>query len=361
MQTQLSKENVDFKKDLEDFLKKSLKGELNLRSLWQELYKNNYIANTNSFLKNILLTETICKLDPGIGLFLLTHFANIEIIKSFGSEDIKNKHLENLISGKEISCFSLTEENAGSDISQIETNAVRNGNKWLINGKKIWASNGSICDLIILFAQTKEKGDKSGITAFLIDSKQKGIEIKESTPKLGIKTTPSNEIILKDVEVDEKNIIGTTGDGVKIALSTITNGRIFCSAQAIGLLNGVLEEAVKHSVKRNQFGKSISDFQAIQWYIADMSKDLDGARLLLYKTAWAKDTNSSELNKLSSMSKSFSTKAAQRHSSNAVQILGGKGLIEDSYVAKAYKDAKVLEIYEGTNEIQQLVIAREIL
>lgn len=362
MQTQLSKENIDFKSSLHTFLKDYFKNkDIDLKNLWQSLYKNNFISGSNSFLKNILITEIVCKFEPGIGLFLLTHFANIEIVKNYGSENIKTKYLNKLISGEYISCFSLTEPNAGSDISMIETSAKNKNGQWTINGHKIWASNASISDIIILFAQTKTHRDKSGITAFIVETKDPNLTISKSTEKLGVKITPSNEIIIKDLKVDETSLIGDIGDGVKIALSTITVGRIFCTAQAVGLLNGILEESVKRSTIRNQFGKSISEFQSIQWYIADMTKDLDAARLLLYKACFAKETNSTELTKLSSMCKYFSTNRAQKHSSNAVQIFGGQGLNENSYVAKAYRDSKVLEIYEGTNEIQRLIIAKEIL
>ncbi len=364
MQTQLSSEDLDLRSNLDLFLKDFFKlQDINLKKLWQDLYKKGFIKADNSFLKNVLITEMVCKYEPGIGLFLLTHFANIEIIKSFGSEFIKKQYLDKSMSGEIITCFSLTELSAGSDVSKIETTAKKEGSKWVLNGHKIWASNAEISDVILLFAQTKENGDKSGITCFLVDRSKVStdeIEILTSTPKLGVKITPSNEIKIKNLKIDDSSLIGDIGDGINIALSTITNGRIFCSAQAVGLLSGVLDQCVKHSVKRSQFGKAISDFQAIQWYLADMSKDLSACRLLLYKSAWAKDNNSSEVNKLSSMTKYFSTSSAQKHSGNAVQIFGGQGLLEDSYVAKAYRDAKVLEIYEGTNEIQKLVIAKEL-
>ena len=363
MQVLLDKEKEDFKQKIQIFINDKLKPSttLDLKLLWQTLYKESLIKKENSLFQNILLSEVICKFKPGIGLFLITQFTCIEIIKNFTSESLKEKYLNKLISGEYISCFSITELNAGSDVSMIEASAEKKGNNWTLNGHKIWASNGSISDIIITFAQTKSHKDKSGITGFIIPSKCKEVEILKDTPKLGVEITPSNEVFIKNLVVNEECQIGNIGDGIKIALSTITLGRIFCAAQAVGLLNGILEETVKHSTKRNQFGKSISDYQAIKWYIADMTKDLDAARSLLYKAAWTKENAPEELNKLSSMAKHFCTSVAQKHSSNAVQIFGGAGLITDSYVACAYRDSKVLEIYEGTNEIQKLVIAREIL
>lgn len=368
MQVLLEEENKTFKCAIENFLSNYTNKEINLKDLWQNLHKHSFINEQNSFLKNILLTEAICKFEPGIGLFLLTQFTCIEIIKTHANKRLQDNHLKKLISGEEIACFSITEPNAGSDVSMIETTAKKEDKNYILNGHKIWASNGAISDIIITFAQTNPvraihelpQQKHKGITCFVIPSKCKEIEIPKDTPKLGVKITPSNEIIIKNLKVSEENQIGNIGDGIKIALSAITSGRIFCAAQATGLMDGVLHESIKHSTRRNQFGKSISENQAIQWYLADMSKDLDASRLLLYKAAWAKDNNSNELNKLSSMSKYFSTHSAQIHATKAVQILGGSGLNENSYVARAYRDSKVLEIYEGTNEIQKLVIAKEL-
>ncbi|MBI1859225.1 MAG: acyl-CoA dehydrogenase family protein [Candidatus Melainabacteria bacterium] len=365
MQVLLTEEDLTLKDSIESFVLEQTEKEVNLRNLWQSLYKKSFICQDNSLLKNILLTESICSINPGIGLFLLTQFACIEIIKSFANDNLKTQYLDKLISGKHIACFALTEPNAGSDVTSIQTTAKQKDNSWIINGHKIWASNGSIADIFITFAQTKEHRDKSGITCFLIQRQETGdkkqeLEILPDTPKLGVKITPSNEIKFKDLKIDSNSMIGQIGDGIKIALSSITTGRIFCAAQACGLLTGCLKESVKYSSKRNQFGKAISDNQAIKWYIADMTKDLDAARLLLYKATWAKENKTEEVNKLSSMAKYFSTSRAAIHANKAVQIQGGAGLRESSFVANAYRDAKVLEIYEGTNEIQKVVTSKEL-
>ena len=363
MQVLLTEENKTFRTSVESFVKDYLKSnqQINLKNFWQTLYKKSFINEQNTFLKNILLTEAACKISPGLGLFLLTQYSCIEIIKKHDKGYMKEKYLKQLISGELIACFSLTEPGAGSDVSIIQTTAKEENKEWILSGHKIWASNGSISDIIVTFAQTKAPKDRTGIACYIIPSHSKGIEILKDTPKLGVKVTPSNEVVIKNLKIKKEDQLGEVGDGIKIALGAITLGRIFCAAQAIGLLDGVLNESVKHSTKRNQFGKSISENQAIQWYIADMAKDLDSGRLLLYKAAWAKENKTDELNKLSSMAKYFCTTVAQQHSTKAVQICGGAGLNENSYVSSAYRDSKVLEIYEGTNEIQKLVLAKELL
>ena len=361
MQVLLPATGKSFKTKVEEVTRDHINKNGNLKDLWQNLFKSSYISKNNSFLKNVLLVEAMSKVEPGLGLFLLTQYTCIEIINSFANQNLKSQFLDKLISGEYIASFALTEPNAGSDVSMIETKAKKENGKWILGGHKIWASNGSISDIIITFAQTKSHKDKSGISCFVISSHAKEVEILSDTPKLGVKITPSNEILIKNLIVSEENQIGNIGEGIKIALSAITLGRIYCCAQALGLLDGILEESVNHSTKRNQFGKQVSENQAIQWYIADMTKDLDAARLLLYKATWAKENNTNELNKLSSMAKYFSTSRAQIHATKAVQILGGRGLNENSYVARAYRDSKVLEIYEGTNEIQKLIIAKELL
>lgn len=364
MHALLDDENISFKYYIYEFVRDyfNKNKEINLKNLWQSLYKQSFISKKNNFLKDILLVESCSQVCPGLGLFLLTQFTCIEIIKNHANEKLKENYLNNLISGNSIGCFALTEPNAGSDVSMIQaTVQEQESENWIITGHKIWSSNGSISDLIILFAQAKEYKNKTGITCFVINSKDSGIQIRPDTPKLGVKITPSNEIIINNLIISDENKIGEIGDGIKIALSAITLGRIYCASQAVGLLRGVLNEVVKHSTRRNQFGKSISENQAIQFYIAEMSKDLDAAELLLYKATWAKENNSKELTKLSSMSKYFSTSVSQKHSTKGVQIFGGAGLNESSYVASAYKDSKVLEIYEGTNEIQKLILSKELL
>jgi len=363
VKTLLSDTDISLKEEIYSFLVNNFKNkkDIDLKSLWKSLYKNSFISENNSFTKNVLLTESVCKFKPGLGLFLLTQFSCIEIVKTYGSENLKAQYLSKLISGESIASFALTEPNAGSDVTMIETTAKEDKrNSWIINGHKIWSSNAPISDLVIFFAQTKEHKNKTGITCFITESNLKEIKIAPSTPKLGVQISPSSEILIKDLKVNKEQLAGNIGDGIKIALGTITFGRIYCAAQATGLLEGILEEAVKHSTKRNQFGKAISDNQAIKWYLADMTKDLDACKMLLYKACWAEANKKEELNKLSSMAKYFCSSKAQEQSRYAVQILGGKGLNEDSYVAEAYRDSKVLEIYEGTNEIQKLIICKEL-
>lgn len=359
MQTLLSEDQINFKTKISNFTNKYFTAKKDLKPFLHSLYTEQLYSENITFMEKVLLVESVSKINCGVGLYLLTQFACIEILQIFGTETQKNNHLKDLISGKKISTFCLTEENAGSDISQINTTAKVEHDLFNISGSKIWSSNGEIADMFFLFAQCNEIGDKKGISCFLCQTSP-NINIHSSSPKIGIKITPSNKIDFKDLKIKKESLIQNVGDGIKIALSTISVGRVLCAAQAVGLLSGILEESAKHSKKRNQFGKSISDFQTIQWYLADMQKDLDASKLLCYKAAWAKENNPSEFQKLSSMAKYYATESASIHSNKAIQIHGGKGLTEGSLISSSLTDAKVLEIYEGTNEIQKSILQREL-
>jgi butyryl-CoA dehydrogenase len=281
-------------------------------------------------------------------------------ILKFGSEEQKRGTLVPLASGRHLGCFGLTEPGAGSDAGSQKTTAIREGSRYIVNGTKNFITNAPHADTCILFAMTdKEKGHK-GITAFILDMKAKGITIGKNEKKLGISASATASIILEDVEIPEENRLANEGDGFKVAMHTLDGGRIGIAAQAIGIARASLEDALAYAKERKQFGQPIANFQAIQWMLADMATEIDASRLLAYRAAWLKDRNARH-SKESSMAKLYASETAMRASVKGIQIHGGYGYIKEYPAERHFRDAKITEIYEGTSEIQRLVISAALL
>jgi butyryl-CoA dehydrogenase len=281
-------------------------------------------------------------------------------ILKFGSEEVKREYLVPLASGKKLGCFALTEPGAGSDAGAQKTTAVPDGDGYIVNGEKNFITNGPKADYCVLFTMTdKTKGHK-GITAFVVDLKWKGVSIGKPEHKMGIKASPTSSIVFEDVRVPAKNRLGGEGDGFKVAMYTLDGGRIGIAAQAIGIARAALEDALAYSKERKQFGQPICDFQAIQWMFADMASEIDAARLLTWRAAWMKDRKMRH-SKESSMAKLFASEAAMRAAGKGIQIHGGYGYIKEYPAERHFRDAKITEIYEGTSEIQRLVISSALL
>jgi butyryl-CoA dehydrogenase len=281
-------------------------------------------------------------------------------ILKFGSEEQKRGTLVPLASGRHLGCFGLTEPGAGSDAGSQKTTAIREGSRYIVNGTKNFITNAPHADTCILFAMTdKEKGHK-GITAFILDMKAKGITIGKNEKKLGISASATASIILEDVEIPEENRLANEGDGFKVAMHTLDGGRIGIAAQAIGIARASLEDALAYARERKQFGQPIANFQAIQWMLADMATEIDASRLLAYRAAWLKDRNARH-SKESSMAKLYASETAMRASVKGIQIHGGYGYIKEYPAERHFRDAKITEIYEGTSEIQRLVISAALL
>ncbi len=281
-------------------------------------------------------------------------------VHRFGSEEIRQQFLVPLASGRKLGCFGLTEPEAGSDAGAQKTTAVRDGDSYLLNGTKNFITNAPYADAIVVFTMTdKAKGHK-GITAFVVDMKTKGISLGKPEKKMGIKASPTASVIFEDVRVPAKNRLGEEGEGFKVAMATLDGGRIGIAAQALGIARASMEDAMAYARERRQFGQAICDFQAIQWMLADMATEIDAARLLTWRAAWMKDRKMRH-SKESSMAKLYASEAAMRAAVNGIQIHGGYGYIREYPAERHFRDAKITEIYEGTSEIQRLVISAALL
>ncbi len=276
-----------------------------------------------------------------------------------GSEEQKQRYLPPIARGEAIAAFALTEPQAGSDLSSIETRAVSRGGEYSLTGVKCFISNAGLAQTYTVFALTDPEKKTKGISAFVVEANTPGFVLKERTPLLS--PHPIGVIAFEDCRVPRTQLLGQEGEGLKIALTTLDTLRCTVGAAAVGLAQRALEEAVQYSRKRRQFGQALAEFQATQFKLADMATELEASRLLVYQAAWTRDHNQSDLKQKSSMAKLYATEAAQRIVDQALQIHGGTGVVVGTPVERLYRDVRALRIYEGTSEIQRLVIARNLL
>ncbi len=298
------------------------------------------------------------------GSVAITYSAHVSLACSpiylFGTEEQKRKYLIPLARGEKIGAFALTEPWAGSDAAAIKTRAVLKGNEWIINGQKIYITNGSIADIVVIAAVTDPTKGKRGISNFIIEKGTPGFRIGREEDKMGLRGSVTSELIFEDCRIPKENLLGKEGEGYKQFLITLDGGRIGIGAMAVGLGMAALEAATKYAKERVQFGQPIAEFQAIQWMLADMATELEAARLLVYRAAWLKERGQ-RFTKEAAMAKLFASEAAERACYKAIQIHGGYGYTKDYPVERLYRDARLTTIGEGTSEIQRLVIARHIL
>lgn len=280
----------------------------------------------------------------------------------FGSEAQKQKYLPKLTKAEWIGAYSLSEPGSGTDAASLICSAVRDGNSYILNGTKNFVTNGGIADIFIVFTRTHP--DKSlkakGISAFIVERGMKGFTIGKSEKKLGIKGSSTVELHFEDCRVPAENLLGKENEGFKIAMHTLDGGRIGISAQAIGIAEASLAASIKYSKERKQFDKFLAEFQAIQWKLAEMATDIDAAKLLTFRASRLRDAGKPHT-KEAAIAKLFSATMVNKHAKEAVQILGGVGYTKDFPVERYFRDAKITEIYEGTSEVQRIVIARELL
>jgi acyl-CoA dehydrogenase len=276
-----------------------------------------------------------------------------------GTEEQKQSYLPPIAKGTAIAAFALTEPEAGSDVSRLQTRAVRRGKEFCLTGTKRFISNAGIADHYVVFASTSPDTKGRGVSAFVVDAETPGLIVKERTQV--ISPHPIGVIAFDDCIIPERSLLGNEGEGLKIALGTLDVLRCTVAAAAVGLAQRALEEAIDYGRKRRQFDRPLTEFQGIQFKLAEMATELEAARLLVYQAAWAHDSGATDAKLKSSMAKLFATEAAQRIVDQALQIHGGMGVVVGSVVERLYRDVRALRIYEGTSEIQKLVIARELL
>jgi len=305
--------------------------------------------------------EEVSKVDASVGVIMsVINSLVCHVLNEWGNDYQKEKYLKNIASGKMIGSFCLSEPEAGSDATQQKTTAERDGDNYILNGIKNWITNGTKSEVYIIQAVTDKSKSYKGISTFIVDRNSKGLEIGKKEDKMGIRSSDTCSLGLNSVKVPKENLLGNEGEGFKIAMDALNGGRIGIAAQALGIAKGAYEAALKYSTERKAFGTEISNFQAIQFKLAEMATNIEAAELLTYKAAYKKDRNL-KYAKDSAMAKLFASKIAVETTLEAIQIHGGYGYVREYSVERYLRDAKVTEIYEGTSEIQKIIISREIL
>jgi alkylation response protein AidB-like acyl-CoA dehydrogenase len=312
------------------------------------------------FLSYILVLEELSRADASVGVTVAVHTSATSLpILNFGTDEQKARFVPPLARGEQIGAFALTEPGSGSDAGSLRTTAERDGDGWRITGSKQWITNGSRAGTFLLFART-DTGTRGprGISSFVLDASH--VRITREEEKLGLNSSSTSDLVLEDARVEGDRLLHEEGRGFRVAMATLDGGRIGIAAQALGIAQAAYDVARQYALERRQFGRRIGDFQAIQWKLADMATEIDAARLLTYRAAWLKQSDRRHTVE-GAKAKLFASEMARRQTAEAIQILGGYGYTKEFPVERYYRDAKITEIYEGTSEIQRLVIARSIL
>jgi len=321
-----------------------------------------YGGSSYTSLEIALITEELFAVDPGIGLCITSAAFGADSIMEYGSEDQKERFLEPVAAGDAIMGAAISEPDTGSDVSSVSTRAEKDGDEWVINGNKMWITNGSVGDFFVVMCKTDDVDDRySGFSQIVVEADRDGFEADKITGKLGIRASDTAELIFDDVRVPEENLIGSRGAGFLQLMQFFDETRTMVAAQGVGIAKGACERALEYAKDRDQFGQSISEFQAIQHKLAEMHTKTEAARQLTYKSAWSVENEDEQLTALASMAKEHASKVAVDVADEAVQIHGGAGFVNDFDVERLYRDAKITQIYEGTTEIQKNIIARELL
>jgi alkylation response protein AidB-like acyl-CoA dehydrogenase len=313
------------------------------------------------YIEYVTAIDELSRVDGSVGIIVAAHTSLCSNhIYIAGNEEQKHKYISKLATGEWIGAWGLTEPGSGSDAGGARCSAVRKGNCWVLNGTKTFITNGSYADVYVVVAVTDKTNGTHGLSAFVVEKGTKGFRPGKKENKLGLRASDTSELIFEDCEIPADHLLGKEGDGFIDAMRILDGGRISIAALGLGMAQGAYESALKYSKQRKQFGKAISEFQAIQWKLADMATEIDAARLLTMRAAWLKDNNMKTTLE-SSMAKLYTSEVAVRAANEAVQIHGGYGFIKDYPAEKFYRDVKLCTIGEGTSEIQRMVIARQIL
>jgi len=309
----------------------------------------------------VIILEEISKVDPSVGLVVAAHNSLCSNhLNLFASEEQKRKYLTRLATGETLGAWGLTEAGAGSDAAAMKSKAVKKNDHWILNGSKLFITNGSLAEIHVVMAITDPEDKRNGVSAFILEKGMDGFQVGKKEDKLGIRSADTAELIFEDVKVPSENLIGEEGKGYRQAMAVLDGGRVSIAGFSLGIAAGALESSLKYAKERIQFDQPIAEFQAIQWMLADGFTELDAARLLTYRAAFLEDQGK-KIPKESAMAKLFASELAVKSSSIAVQIHGGYGFTKDYPVEKFYRDSKLATIGEGTSEVQRWIIAHKVL
>jgi alkylation response protein AidB-like acyl-CoA dehydrogenase len=375
---QLNEEQLQLKKSVREFAEREIAPnvmkwdessefplstikELGKLGLMGTIFPAEYGGAGMGYVEYVTAIEELSRVDGSVGIIVAAHTSlSTNHIFLVGTEAQKKKYVSKLATGEYIGAWGLTEPSSGSDAGSARMSAVRKGNSWVLNGTKTFCTNGHYADVLVVIAVTDRAAHTHGLSAFIVEKGSKGFRPGKKENKLGLRASDTAELIFEDCVVPAENLLGKEGDGFIDAMQVLDGGRISIAALSLGMAEGAYEAALKYSKLRRQFGKAISDFQAIQWKLADMSTEIEAARLLTFRAASMKDAGSKTTLE-SSMAKLFASEVAVRCANESVQIHGGYGFIKDYPAEKFYRDVKLCTIGEGTSEVQRLVIARQLL
>ncbi len=309
----------------------------------------------------VIILEELSKVDPSVGLVVAAHNSLCSNhINLFGSEEQKKKYLPRLATGETLGAWALTEAAAGSDAAAMKTRAVKKGDGWVMNGSKVFITNGSLAEIQVIMAITDPEQGRKGISTFIVEKGMPGFKVGKKEDKLGVRAADTSELVFEDLELPEESLLGEEGQGYRQAMAVLDGGRVSIAGFSLGIAAGALDASLQYAKEREQFGQPIANFQAIQWMLADGYTELDAARLLTFRAAFLEDQGK-RIPKESAMAKLFASELAVKVSSVAVQIHGGYGFIKEYPVEKLYRDSKLATLGEGTSEIQRWIIAQQVL